>query len=85
MMAVKEKYYFFWGVLICLICKIVSAYVDKDFVMAVKEKYYICLICKIVSAYADKDFVMAVKEICFFFLMGPYLPYLQNCKWLICR
>ena len=47
MMAVKEKYYFFWGVLICLICKIVSAYVDKDFVMAVKEKYYFALSVKL--------------------------------------
>ena len=74
--------FFFRGVLICLICKIVSVYADKDFMMAVKGKWYICLICKIVSAYVDKDFVMAVKENMFFFLMGPYLPYLKNCKCL---
>ena len=49
----------FWGVLICLIGKIASVYVDKDFVMAVKEKYYIYPICKTVSAYIDNDFVVA--------------------------
>ena len=39
MMIVTEKQ--IPGVLICLICKIVSVYVDNDFVMAAKEKYVV--------------------------------------------